>query len=168
MDELEHFTSMKLPAQCVPSLLLNCAALRCSYIAILGVHRKPPLSQDTISRSRAALASLPVRWAPLPAKGINSGPGSQSVVINNDRCMFCNYTMCPSCRWPMNRRRHYILVSGKISTLLHAEVLQDGHSLLPNIRPLAGSGGSEEYPEVMPRTHKYRSLQAMSGSAGRV
>jgi len=126
MDELfEYFTSMKLPAQVRIALaccLNMCGAVHCSDIAILGVHRKPPLiDHDTIT----AVCELPLAIAacPLgaikPAKGINSaGEEVKSVTVNEPRCMFCGncYTMCPS--MPLADPEGdgiAILVGGKIS-----------------------------------------------------
>jgi sulfite reductase beta subunit len=126
MDELfDYFTSMTLPAQVRVALaccLNMCGAVHCSDIAILGVHRKPPLvDHDTIS----AVCELPLAIAacPLgaikPAKGTNSaGEEVKSVTVNNDRCMFCGncYTMCPS--MPLADPEGdgiAILVGGKIS-----------------------------------------------------
>ena len=126
MDELfEHFTSMKLPAQCRIALaccLNMCGAVHCSDIAILGVHRKPPLiDHDTITavcELPLAIASCPL-GAVSPAKGINSaGEEVKSVKVKNERCMFCGncYTMCPS--MPLADPEGdgiAILVGGKIS-----------------------------------------------------
>jgi len=126
MDELfEYFTSMTLPAKVRVALaccLNMCGAVHCSDIAILGVHRKPPLiDHDTIS----AVCELPlaISACPLgavkPAKGITSkGEEVKSVTVNNDRCMFCGncYTMCPS--MPLadpDGDGIAILVGGKIS-----------------------------------------------------
>ncbi|MBU0728795.1 MAG: dissimilatory-type sulfite reductase subunit beta [Proteobacteria bacterium] len=126
MDELfDYFTSMKLPAQVRVALaccLNMCGAVHCSDIAILGVHRKPPMiDHDTIT----AVCELPlaISACPLgavkPAKGINSkGEEVKSVAVNNDRCMFCGncYTMCPA--MPLadpDGDGIAILVGGKIS-----------------------------------------------------
>jgi len=126
MDELfDYFTSMTLPAQVRVALaccLNMCGAVHCSDIAILGVHRKPPMiDHDTIS----AVCELPLAIAacPLgavkPAKGTNSaGEEVKSVKVNFDRCMFCGncYTMCPA--MPLADPEGdgiAILVGGKIS-----------------------------------------------------
>jgi sulfite reductase beta subunit len=126
MDELfEYFISMKLPAQVRVALaccLNMCGAVHCSDIAILGVHRKPPLiDHDTITavcELPLAIASCPL-GAIKPAKGINTaGEEVKSVTVNVDRCMFCGncYTMCPS--MPLADPEGdgiAILVGGKIS-----------------------------------------------------
>ena len=106
MDEcFEYFTSMKLPAKVKLALaccLNMCGAVHCSDIAILGIHRKPPMiDHDAISglcELPLAIAACPL-GAVKPAKATTSdGEEIKSVTINNDRCMFCGncYTMCPA------------------------------------------------------------------------
>lgn len=126
MDELfDYFTSMKLPAQLRVALaccLNMCGAVHASDIAILGVHRKPPMiDHDAIS----GLCELPlaISACPLgavkPMKATNSkGEEVKSVTVNADRCMFCGncYTMCPA--MPLadpDGDGIAILVGGKIS-----------------------------------------------------
>ena len=126
MDDLfEHFTSMKLPAQVRVALaccLNMCGAVHASDIAILGVHRKPPMiDHDAIS----GLCELPlaISACPLgavkPMKATNSaGEEVKSVQVNADRCMFCGncYTMCPA--MPLadpDGDGIAILVGGKVS-----------------------------------------------------
>jgi dissimilatory sulfite reductase beta subunit len=101
MDELfEYFTSMKLPAQVRIALaccLNMCGAVHCSDIAILGVHRKPPLVEhDRLGN----VCEIPLVIAACPTAAIKPKKvGEQkSVEINNNRCMFCGncYTMCPA------------------------------------------------------------------------
>jgi len=126
MDEVfEHFTSMTLPAQVRIALaccLNMCGAVHASDIAILGVHRKPPMvDHDAIT----GLCELPLAIAacPLgaikPAKATNEkGEEVKSVVVNAAKCMFCGncYTMCPA--MPLADPEGdgiAILVGGKIS-----------------------------------------------------
>jgi len=126
MDELfDYFTTMKLPAKCKMALaccLNMCGAVHASDIAILGVHRKPPMVDDeTIS----AVCELPlaISACPLgavkPRKATNSkGEEIKSVTVNQERCMFCGncYTMCPS--MPLadpDGDGCAILVGGKVS-----------------------------------------------------
>jgi dissimilatory sulfite reductase beta subunit len=126
MDEIfDHFTSMTLPAQVRVALaccLNMCGAVHASDIAILGVHRKPPMiDHDAIS----GLCELPlaISACPLgavkPTKATNSaGEEVKSVKVNADRCMFCGncYTMCPA--MPLADPEGdgiAILVGGKIS-----------------------------------------------------
>jgi sulfite reductase beta subunit len=126
MDELfDHFVNMDLPAKVKLALaccLNMCGAVHCSDIAILGVHRKPPMiDHDAIS----GLCELPlaISACPLgavkPAKATNSkGEEVKSVTVNAERCMFCGncYTMCPA--MPLadpDGDGIAILVGGKVS-----------------------------------------------------
>lgn len=126
MDELfDYFTSMTLPAQVRVALaccLNMCGAVHASDIAILGVHRKPPMiDHDAIS----GLCELPlaISACPLgavkPAKETNSkGEEVKSVKVTVERCMFCGncYTMCPA--MPLADPEGdgiAILVGGKVS-----------------------------------------------------
>ena len=106
MDALfDHFTNMDLPAKCKVALaccLNMCGAVHCSDIAILGIHRKPPMiDHDAISgvcELPLAVASCPL-GAIKPATGKTSdGQDVKSVKVNAERCMFCGncYTMCPA------------------------------------------------------------------------
>ena len=126
MDDLfEYFGSMKLPAQVRIALaccLNMCGAVHASDIAILGIHRKPPMiDNDRISgvcEIPLAIASCPL-GAIKPAKAKNSaGEEIKSVVVNAERCMFCGncYTMCPA--MPLADPEGdgiAILVGGKVS-----------------------------------------------------
>ena len=126
MDDLfEYFGSMKLPAQVRIALaccLNMCGAVHASDIAILGIHRKPPMiDNDRISgvcEIPLAIASCPL-GAIKPAKAKNSaGEEVKSVVVNAERCMFCGncYTMCPA--MPLADPEGdgiAILVGGKVS-----------------------------------------------------
>ena len=126
MDDLfEYFGSMKLPAQVRIALaccLNMCGAVHASDIAILGIHRKPPMiDNDRISgvcEIPLAIASCPL-GAIKPAKAKNSaGEEVKSVTVNAERCMFCGncYTMCPA--MPLADPEGdgiAILVGGKVS-----------------------------------------------------
>ncbi len=126
MDELfDYFIKAELPAKVKLALaccLNMCGAVHCSDIAILGVHRKPPMiDHDAISglcELPLAIASCPL-GAVKPAKATNSkGEEIKSVTVNNDRCMFCGncYTMCPA--MPLadpDGDGIAILVGGKVS-----------------------------------------------------
>ncbi len=126
MDELfDYFGSMTLPAKIKLALaccLNMCGAVHCSDIAILGVHRKPPMiDHDAISglcELPLAIASCPL-GAVKPAKATNSeGEEIKSVKVNAERCMFCGncYTMCPA--MPLadpDGDGIAILVGGKVS-----------------------------------------------------
>lgn len=101
MDEMiEHFEGMDLPAQLRISLaccLNMCGAVHCSDISILGVHRKPPM----IEESRISdVCEIPLAIAACPTAAIKPKKvgDKKSVEVKNSRCMFCGncYTMCPA------------------------------------------------------------------------
>jgi len=126
MDDLfEYFTSMKLPAQVRIALaccLNMCGAVHASDIALLGVHRKPPMIDNDritgVCEIPLAIAACPL-GAVKPAKVTNSrGEEVKSVKVNAARCMFCGncYTMCPA--MPLadpDGDGMAILVGGKVS-----------------------------------------------------
>lgn len=101
MDELfEYFGSHKLPAQVRIALaccLNMCGAVHCSDIAILGVHRKPPLIEHDRVQN---VCEIPLVIAACPTAAIKPKKVGEmkSVEINQNRCMFCGncYTMCPA------------------------------------------------------------------------
>lgn len=130
MDVLfDHFTDMKLPAQLRVSLgccLNMCGAVHCSDIAILGVHRKPPMLDHehlgNVCEIPLAIAACPTA-AIKPAKVQVNGKEVKSVAVNNERCMFCGncYTMCPA--MPLADTEGdgiVIMVGGKVSNRLSA------------------------------------------------
>jgi len=100
MDSLfDYFGSMTLPAPVRVSLaccLNMCGAVHCSDIAILGIHRKPPMIDaewiDKLCELPLAIAACPTA-AIKPAK---NAAGGKSLEVNGERCMFCGncYTMC--------------------------------------------------------------------------
>jgi len=125
MDEVfEYFGSMKLPAQVRIALaccLNMCGAVHASDIALLGVHRKPPMI-DHEAISGVCEIPLAVAACPLgaikPAKVEYGGEEVKSVTVNEERCMFCGncYTMCPA--MPLADAEGSgiaILVGGKVS-----------------------------------------------------
>jgi sulfite reductase beta subunit len=105
MDELfDYFTSMTLPAQVRIALaccLNMCGAVHASDIAILGVHRKPPMIDHAritgVCELPLAISSCPL-GAVKPAKATVNGEEIKTVQVNAERCMFCGncYTMCPA------------------------------------------------------------------------
>jgi len=130
MDELfDYFTSMKLPAQVRIALaccLNMCGAVHASDIAILGIHRKPPMIDHKritgVCELPLAIASCPL-GAVKPAKAEVDGKEIKSVKVNVDRCMFCGncYTMCPA--MPLADPEGdgiAILVGGKVSNRISA------------------------------------------------
>ena len=125
MDELfDYFTSMTLPAQVRIALaccLNMCGAVHASDIAMLGVHRKPPMIDNgrvsAVCEIPLAIAACPT-GAIKPAKAEVDGKEMKSVVVNAERCMFCGncYTMCPA--MPLadpDGDGIAILVGGKVS-----------------------------------------------------
>ena len=125
MDDLfEYFTSMKLPAQVRIALaccLNMCGAVHASDIAILGIHRKPPMIDHTritgVCELPLAVASCPL-GAVKPDKATVDGKEIKTVKVTVERCMFCGncYTMCPA--MPLADPEGdgiAILVGGKVS-----------------------------------------------------
>lgn len=125
MDELfDYFTSMTLPAQVRIALaccLNMCGAVHASDIAILGVHRKPPMIDHKritgVCELPLAISACPL-GAVKPAKAVVDGVEIKSVQVNAERCMFCGncYTMCPA--MPLadpDGDGIAILVGGKVS-----------------------------------------------------
>ena len=125
MDELfDYFTSMTLPAQVRIALaccLNMCGAVHASDIAILGIHRKPPMIDHKritgVCELPLAIASCPL-GAVKPAKAEVDGKEIKTVKVTVERCMFCGncYTMCPA--MPLADPEGdgiAILVGGKVS-----------------------------------------------------
>lgn len=98
MDELyDYFSRMDLPAYCRISLaccLNMCGAVHCSDIAILGIHRMVPKINHEIVRTKCEIPNV---IAACPTGAIRPDPANKSVIVNEDRCMYCGncYTMCP-------------------------------------------------------------------------
>ncbi|MBM3127378.1 MAG: dissimilatory-type sulfite reductase subunit beta [Chloroflexi bacterium] len=98
MDELyDYFGSWKLPGYCRISLaccLNMCGAVHCSDIAILGIHRTVPKLNHEIIRTKCEIPNV---IAACPTGAIRPDPANKSVIVNEDRCMYCGncYTMCP-------------------------------------------------------------------------
>ena len=120
----DEFKNMRLPAPVRISMaccLNMCGAVHCSDIAILGIHRKPPLIDheylDNLCEIPLAVASCPTA-AVRPSKVEIDGTTYKTVAIKEERCMFCGncYTMCPSL--PLSDGEGdgiAIMVGGKIS-----------------------------------------------------
>ncbi|HID97915.1 MAG TPA: dissimilatory-type sulfite reductase subunit beta [Thermodesulfobacteriaceae bacterium] len=130
MDDLfEYFGSHRLPAQVRIALaccLNMCGAVHCSDIAILGVHRKPPLVEDDrvtgVCEIPLAVAACPL-GAIKPATVEVDGEKRKTVTVKEDRCMFCGncYTMCPAMPLADGEGDGIaILVGGKISNRISA------------------------------------------------
>ena len=121
MDDLfEYFGSHKLPAQVRIALaccLNMCGAVHCSDIAILGIHRTPPKVNHERLRH---LCEIPTTIASCPTGAIRPHPDKsiKSVVINEERCMYCGncYTMCPALPvFDSVKGGVALLVGGKVS-----------------------------------------------------
>ncbi|MGO9578002.1 MAG: dissimilatory-type sulfite reductase subunit beta, partial [Desulfobaccales bacterium] len=121
MDDLfEYFGTHKLPAQVRIALaccLNMCGAVHCSDIAILGIHRTPPkVNHDRLRH----LCEIPTTIAACPTGAIRPHPDKtlKSVVINEERCMYCGncYTMCPALPvFDAQKGGVALLVGGKVS-----------------------------------------------------
>ncbi|MDP2917762.1 MAG: dissimilatory-type sulfite reductase subunit beta [Dehalococcoidia bacterium] len=126
MDELyDYFVSMKLPALFRISFaccLNMCGAVHCSDLAIVGVHRKPPkVNHEKI----AVVCEIPTTMASCPTGAIrrHPDPNIKSMVINEERCMYCSncFTVCPA--MPIADAEGdglAIYVGGKVSNARHA------------------------------------------------
>ncbi len=120
----EEFQNMRLPAPVRISMaccLNMCGAVHCSDIAILGIHRKPPMIDhkilDNICEVPLAVAACPT-GAIRPTKTELDGEKYNTVAVKEERCMFCGncYTMCPA--MPLADKEGdgvALMVGGKIS-----------------------------------------------------
>ncbi len=101
MDELiDYFTSIELPALLRISFaccLNMCGAIHCSDLAVVGIHRKPPKVEPG---KLTAVCEIPTTLASCPTGAIRRHPDSEvkSVVVNEERCMYCAncFTVCPA------------------------------------------------------------------------
>ncbi|MCF8056423.1 MAG: dissimilatory-type sulfite reductase subunit beta [Desulfocapsa sp.] len=146
MDELfDYFVTMKLPAQVRVALaccLNMCGAVHASDIAILGVHRKPPMIDHSritgVCELPLAISACPL-GAVKPAKAEINGKEIKTVKVNVERCMFCGncYTMCPA--MPLADPEGdgiAILVGGKVSnSRSHPKFSKLVIPFLPNTPP---------------------------------
>ena len=99
MDELiGYFESMTLPSQVRIALaccLNMCGAVHCSDIAILGIHRTVPKPDHNRVPN---VCEIPTTVASCPTGAIRPDPKTKSVIINEEKCMYCGncYTVCPA------------------------------------------------------------------------
>ena len=101
MDEVyPHFTSMELPAKlriAFACCLNMCGAVHCSDIAVLGLHRKPPVIDHN---ALPKMCEVPTLISSCPTGAIRPATvdGKQSVEIEDEQCMYCGncYTVCPA------------------------------------------------------------------------
>ena len=153
MDDLfEYFGSHKLPAQVRIALaccLNMCGAVHCSDIAILGIHRTPPKVNHERLRH---LCEIPTTIAACPTGAIRPHPDKsiKSVVINDERCMYCGncYTMCPALPvFDSVKGGVALLVGGKVSNSKSAPMFSKlAVPYLPNNPP--------RWPEVVAAVRK--------------
>jgi len=98
MDELQdYFTEEKLPAKLRISLACctnMCGAIHCSDIAIVGIHTRPPHNID--DKNFATWCETPTTMASCPTGAIKRNAETNSVRIQEDKCMYCGncYTVC--------------------------------------------------------------------------
>lgn len=121
MDELyEYFTEKELPNKvrlAVACCVNMCGAVHCSDIAIVAVHRKPPVvNHEMVGK----LCEIPTTIASCPTAAIRPNPKERSIIINEERCMYCGncFTVCP----PIEIHNPgedgvAIVVGGKVSNL---------------------------------------------------
>ena len=125
MDDLfEEFIGHNMPAPvriAVACCLNMCGACHCSDIAVVGIHRKPPIIDheylDNLCEIPLAVASCPT-GAVRPSKVEIDGKQYKTVAIKEERCMYCGncYTMCPSL--PLSDKEGdgiALMVGGKVS-----------------------------------------------------
>lgn len=101
MDEVyPHFISMELPAKlriAFACCLNMCGAVHCSDIAVLGLHRKPPVIDH---KALPKMCEVPTLISSCPTGAIRPATvdGKASVEIEDEQCMYCGncYTVCPA------------------------------------------------------------------------
>jgi sulfite reductase beta subunit len=74
-----------------------CGAVHCSDVAVVGIHTKPPRIDH---EKLGAVCEIPTTMASCPTGAIrrHPDPNIKSVVINEERCMYCAncFTVCPA------------------------------------------------------------------------
>ena len=101
MDALcERFTHEDLPAKLRIALaccLNMCGAVHCSDIAILGIHRLPPKTNNDLLPK---VCEVPTLISSCPTGAIRPATvnGKNSVEVIAEQCMYCGncYTVCPA------------------------------------------------------------------------
>lgn len=98
MDEFyDYFTTKELPNKvrlAVACCVNMCGAVHCSDIAVVAVHRKPPV----IDHSRVSnVCELPTTISSCPTGAISPDPAKKSIKIKEEKCMYCGncFTVCP-------------------------------------------------------------------------
>ncbi|MCL5022978.1 MAG: dissimilatory-type sulfite reductase subunit beta [Nitrospirae bacterium] len=121
MDEfIDYFTTKELPNKvrfAVACCTNMCGAVHCSDIALVGVHRKPPIPDHGRIPN---MCEIPSTIASCPTGAISPDPAKKSLKINNDKCMYCGncYSVCPALPIsdPVNDGVA-IVVGGKVTNL---------------------------------------------------
>jgi len=121
MDEFaDYFTTKELPNKvrfAVACCTNMCGAVHCSDIALVGVHRKPPIPDHSRVPN---LCEIPSTIASCPTGAISPDPAKKSLKINEAKCMYCGncYSVCPAL--PISDPENdgvAIVVGGKVSNL---------------------------------------------------
>lgn len=121
MDELyEYFTEKELPNKvrlAVACCVNMCGAVHCSDIAVVAVHRKVPVIDHEMVPK---LCEIPTTVASCPTAAIRPNPKEKSIIINEERCMYCGncFTVCPPIEIHNPEEDGVaIVVGGKVSNL---------------------------------------------------
>ncbi len=99
MDEIyDYFVTSTLPAHVRIALaccLNMCGAVHCSDIAILGIHRTVPKTDNTRVPN---VCEIPSTVASCPTGAIRGDMKNKTVTVNAEKCMYCGncYTVCPA------------------------------------------------------------------------
>ncbi len=99
MDEFyDYFTSKELPSRvrlAVACCTNMCGAVHCSDIALVGVHRKPPIPDHERIPNQC---EIPSTIGSCPTGAISPDPAKKSLKINDEKCMYCGncYSVCPA------------------------------------------------------------------------
>lgn len=98
MDEVyDYFTTKELPAKlrlAVACCVNMCGAVHVSDIAVVAVHRKPPvINHSMVTKS----CEIPTTIGSCPTAAIRPNPKEKTVTINEEKCMYCGncFTVCP-------------------------------------------------------------------------
>lgn len=98
MDELhDYFTTKALPNKvrlAVACCVNMCGAVHCSDIAVVAVHRKPPvINHAMVTKS----CEIPTTIGSCPTAAIRPNPKEKTITINEEKCMYCGncFTVCP-------------------------------------------------------------------------
>lgn len=100
-DEMyNYFMRQDLPAKlkvAVACCLNMCGAVHCSDIALVGMHRTPPMVDDEIVSKFCEMPTLIASCPTLAIKPKILPDKRRSVEITEERCMYCGncYTVCP-------------------------------------------------------------------------